>query len=167
METTLQGMLEMGLGQTDSKGQTAQDSDDDGITFGGLFLQKVLIRIRDPMEFININALSLQRLLLCKMIFWNKFQKKVMIEMNWFSFLELWIATVIIVTIQRIKGAIYTERKGTQVQRYQSISMAYQIFSEPIRNHVALSWGKCTLMVYSHCPTAKPIKRQIKMGCIE
>ena len=59
----------MGLGQTDSKGQTAQDSDDDGITFGGLFLQKVLIRIRDPMEFININALSLQRLLLCKMIF--------------------------------------------------------------------------------------------------
>ena len=53
METTLQSMLEMGLGQTDSKGQTAQDSDDDGITFGGMFLQKVLISI-DPMEFINI-----------------------------------------------------------------------------------------------------------------
>ena len=66
METTLQGMLEMGLGQTGSKAQTAQDSDDDGITFGGMFRQKVLIRIRDPMEFININALGLQRLLLCK-----------------------------------------------------------------------------------------------------
>ena len=66
METTLQSMLEMGLGQTDSKGQTAQDSDDDGITFGGMFRQKVLIHIADPMEFINIDECRLQRLLLLK-----------------------------------------------------------------------------------------------------
>ena len=57
METTLQGMLEMGLGQTDSKSQAAQDSDDDGITFGGMFLQKVLLI--DPMQFIIIDERSL------------------------------------------------------------------------------------------------------------
>ena len=55
METTLQSMLEMGLGQTDSKGQTAQDSDDDGITFGGMFRQKVLIHILQ----IQWNSLTL------------------------------------------------------------------------------------------------------------
>ena len=43
MEATLQDMLEMGLGQPDSKGQTTQDSDDDRITFGGMFLHQVLI----------------------------------------------------------------------------------------------------------------------------
>ena len=64
METTLQGMLEMGLGQTDSKSQAAQDSDDDGITFGGMFLQKVLLI--DPMQFIIIDERSLQRSFLCK-----------------------------------------------------------------------------------------------------
>ena len=36
MEATLQGMLEMGLGQLEAQSSAGQDSDDDGIAFGGI-----------------------------------------------------------------------------------------------------------------------------------